>query len=44
MIELAYCIAPAFEGKGFTTKASQLVLSAIPGSFEATVDPNNIGA
>lgn len=44
MVELAYCIAPLFGGKGLTTKAAQLVLDAIPGNFVATVHPDNIGS
>lgn len=44
MPDLSYCIAPSFGGKGLTTEASSLVLHDIPGNFEATVHPENIGS
>lgn len=43
-MELAYCIAPAFGGRGLTTQGSRLVLEAIPVNFVATVDPKNVAS
>ncbi len=37
-------MSPSFSGRGFTTKASQMVIEYVGGSFMATAHPENIGS